>query len=64
MEGSLETRISDVLRSTFAPAALEVANTTREHLGHREMAGSSRSETHFRISMRSSAFNGMVSANR
>ena len=50
-------QITDRLRDAFAPSALEVVDDSERHRGHagwREGGG-----THFRVEMRSAAFDGM-----
>lgn len=61
MEGNLETRISRALENEFKPAALEVRNTTANHVAHRKPEDGKVLETHFYVRVKSSAFNGMVS---
>ncbi|CCI73994.1 ECU11_0505 [Encephalitozoon cuniculi GB-M1] len=62
MEGSLEARISDVLRNKFHPSDLDVKNTTRDHMMHGNAGYGVNLETHFYVRIKSAAFNGMVSA--
>ncbi|AHL30165.1 BolA-like protein [Encephalitozoon intestinalis ATCC 50506] len=64
MEGNLETRISRALENEFKPAALEVRNTTANHVAHRKPEDGKVLETHFYVRVKSSAFNGMVNRHR
>lgn len=53
----VEEQISEKLQAEFSPQALEVLNESDQHAGHAGHDGSN--ESHFRVVMNASVFNGM-----
>ena len=54
---SMQSRIETKLRASFAPESLEVIDESEEHRGHGGWREGG--ETHFRVKMRSTQFEGM-----
>ncbi|KAF1842244.1 bola-like protein [Cucurbitaria berberidis CBS 394.84] len=60
MEDALRAKITDALK----PTALEVFNDSHKHAHHKAMQGSTSRETHFRVFITSSAFQGKMQVAR
>lgn len=58
--GPLETAMRDKLTETFQPVRLEVINESHLHAGHQGGAMDGSGETHFRVRMVSSLFDGKM----
>lgn len=62
MSSTVQESIEKKLRAAFAPVELEVINESHKHAGHHHDDGRSfdgTGETHFRIKITSSNFDGM-----
>ena len=55
---SMDRRIEERLRTAFAPSRLEVVNESHLHAGHAGDDGTG--ESHYRVRIRSAAFEGMT----
>jgi len=56
-EGGMVRRLHTKLAAAFEPAALEVIDESEQHRGHAGWREGG--ETHFRVSIRAAAFDGM-----
>ncbi|KAL6150956.1 BolA domain UV induced protein Uvi31 [Exserohilum turcicum] len=56
MEDALRTKITEALK----PASLEIFNDSHKHAHHKAMQGVTSRETHFRVYITSSAFQGKM----
>jgi BolA protein len=59
---TLEDQIRNTLIDTFEPSSLEVINESRLHAGHNQEAAAT-GQTHFRIRIASTKFDGMSRVN-
>ncbi|KAJ1980817.1 BolA domain UV induced protein Uvi31 [Dimargaris xerosporica] len=57
--GPLETRMRRKIEAQFAPTQLDVVNESHLHAHHEAMRGVESKETHFRLTIVSSAFQGL-----
>ena len=62
--GPIESRINAKLNSAFSPQRLVVINESHLHAGHQGGAVDGTGETHFRVRIISSAFEGMARIGR
>jgi BolA family transcriptional regulator, general stress-responsive regulator len=63
MTAPIASAIEEKLQKAFAPQTLAVINESHQHAGHQEKFDGS-GETHFRVRIISSAFEGMSRINR
>ena len=62
--GPLEERMKTKIEEAFSPDRLEVINESHLHAGHQGGAMDGTGETHFRVRVVASAFDGMSRVNR
>ena len=60
MAGPIESRMRDKLTTRFAPDRLDIVNESHMHAGHQGGAVDGTGETHFRVRIISTTFDGMA----
>jgi BolA protein len=56
----MRERIEGILQNSFAPTVLEVIDESYKHQGHIGNSGFEQGESHFKITIKSHAFDGLT----